>query len=119
MGKQFDALLIDTAAPAAYPVFDTFEMDTVDVSWELWFVVIIIISISCCVWTNCGLFDGDVTEGETALNRMHLSLHMCRLCVIFQLVISQIGTGMLWETADVSMSVTKKPLIVIKEDEYH
>ena len=28
MGKEFDALIIDTAAPKGAPVFDVFESDT-------------------------------------------------------------------------------------------
>ena len=31
VGKQFDALLIDTAAPAQFPVFDVFEGDSIEV----------------------------------------------------------------------------------------
>ena len=31
VGKQFDALLIDTTAPAQFPVFDVFEGDSVEV----------------------------------------------------------------------------------------
>ena len=31
VGKQFDALLIDTAAPVQFPVFDVFEGDSIEV----------------------------------------------------------------------------------------
>ncbi len=31
VGKQFDALLIDTTAPAQFPVFDVFKGDSVEV----------------------------------------------------------------------------------------
>ena len=31
VGKQFDALVIDTAAPSHYPVFDTFTGESFDV----------------------------------------------------------------------------------------
>ena len=31
VGKQFDALLIDTTAPVQFPVFDVFEGDSVEV----------------------------------------------------------------------------------------
>ena len=32
VGKEFDALIIDTAAPRGAPVFDIFDGDTVEVS---------------------------------------------------------------------------------------
>ena len=32
VGKDFDALLIDTSAPQGHPVFDVFDKDTVEVA---------------------------------------------------------------------------------------
>ena len=32
MGKEFDALIIDTNAPQGDPVFDVFDGDTIEVS---------------------------------------------------------------------------------------
>ena len=34
VGKEFDALIIDTAAPQGAPTFDTFEDDTIEVCME-------------------------------------------------------------------------------------
>ncbi len=31
VGKEFDALLVDTSAPQPHPVFDVFEKDTMEV----------------------------------------------------------------------------------------
>ena len=33
VGKEFDALIIDTKAPLGDPVFDTFDSDTIEVSF--------------------------------------------------------------------------------------
>lgn len=64
VGKQFDALLVDTAAPSSYPVFDTFEMDTTEVSWcprEDWFV-----AFTCEGW-NCMITIPLVVKGRKFL----------------------------------------------------
>ena len=51
VGKEFDALLIDTKAPATpHPVFDVFEKDTMDVSIG---VMHVCVCLSVCVyWTH-------------------------------------------------------------------